>query len=111
MSMRTLSLIALTLSPVVLPAQSLESYAAAQLNALQAKSSIYAKHLPSGRTISVRPDMPMNTLSVIKIPVMILAFRDAEAGKLKLTDRYTIKAEDLRRGSGLIQSFDVGLNP
>ena len=109
--MRSLSLIALTLAPALLPAQTLESYAASQLNALQAKSSIYAKHLPSGRTISVRPDMPMNTLSVIKIPVMILAFRDAEAGKLKLTDRYTIKAEDLRRGSGLIQSFDVGLNP
>ena len=53
----------------------------------------------------------MNTLSVIKIPVMILAFRDAEAGKLTLADRYVIRAEDLRRGSGLIQTFDVGLNP
>ena len=53
----------------------------------------------------------MNTLSVIKIPVMILAFRDAEAGKLDLTARYTIRPEDLRRGSGLLQTFDIGLNP
>lgn len=94
-----------------LHAQDLQAYAAAQLNALPAKTSIYAKHLPSGRTIELRADTPMNTLSVIKIPVMILAFRDAEAGKLDLAKRYTIRAEDLRRGSGLLQTFDVGLSP
>lgn len=92
-------------------AQSLDAWATQQLGALQAKSSLYARHLPSGRTVAVRADVPMNTLSVIKIPVMMLAFRDADAGKLKLSDRYTIRAEDLRRGSGLIQTFDVGLNP
>lgn len=97
--------------PLSLHAQSLEAYATSQLNALHAKSSIYAKHLPSGRTIAVRSDQPMNTLSVIKIPVMILAFRDADAGKLKLAERYTIKPEDMRRGSGLLQTFAPGLSP
>lgn len=97
--------------PSLLPAQELDTWVARQLDALTAKSSIYAKHLPSGRTVAIRADVPMNTLSVIKIPVMILAFRDAEAGRLKLTDRHVIKPEDLRRGSGLIQTFDVGLNP
>ena len=92
-------------------AQSLDVWVASQLDALSAKTSIYAKHLPSGRTLALRADVPMNTLSVIKIPVMILAFRDAEAGKLDLTKRYTIRAEDLRRGSGLLQTFDVGLSP
>jgi beta-lactamase class A len=53
----------------------------------------------------------MNTLSVIKIPLMIQAFRDAERGELRLADRYTVRPEDLRRGSGLLQTFDVGLNP
>ena len=92
-------------------AQSLDAWVASQLDALAAKSSIYAKHLPSGRTIAVRADVPMNTLSVIKIPVMILAFRDAEGGRLDLGARYTIRPEDLRRGSGLLQTFDVGLSP
>lgn len=92
-------------------AQDLQSYVVAQLNALTAKTSIYAKHVPSGKTIELRADVPMNTLSVIKIPVMILAYRDAEAGKLDLAKRYTIRAEDLRRGSGLLQTFDVGLSP
>lgn len=82
-----------------------------ELNALQARTSLFALHLPSGRMAELRADVPMNTLSVIKIPVMILAFRDAEAGRLRLDARYTIRPEDLRRGSGLLQTFDVGLAP
>ena len=101
----------LTFTPAASRAQTLEAYVNDQLNALQAKSSIYAKHLPSGRSVALRADVPMNTLSVIKIPVMILAFRDAEQGRLTLGDRYVIKAQDQRRGSGLIQTFDIGLNP
>lgn len=89
----------------------LQAYVTRELNGLQAKSSIFAKHLPSGKSVELRADVPMNTLSVIKIPVMILAFRDAEAGKLKLAERYTIRPEDLRRGSGLLQTLDVGLSP
>lgn len=89
----------------------LQGFVTRELNGLQARSSIYAKHLPSGKTVELRADVPMNTLSVIKIPVMILAFRDAEAGKLKLGERYTIRPEDLRRGSGLLQTFDVGVSP
>lgn len=101
----------LSLLPAATSGQDIHDWSRAQLDALQATSSLYARHLPSGRITTVRPDLPMNTLSVIKIPVMMLAFRDADTGKLKLSDRYTIKPEDLRRGSGLIQTFDVGLNP
>ena len=89
----------------------LESSIRARLDSLQAQSSFYAKHLTSGREVAVRADVPMNTASVIKIPVMILAFRDHEAGRLDLDQRYVIRPEDLRRGSGLIQSFAVGLQP
>ncbi|MEO6447077.1 MAG: serine hydrolase [Gemmatimonadaceae bacterium] len=98
-------------APLCLAAQSLEQDIQSELGALQARNSIYAKHLTTGRTIALRADLPMNTLSVIKIPVMIQAFRDAQSGRLKLTDRYTVSAEDLRRGSGLLQTFDVGLRP
>lgn len=92
-------------------AQELERIVAAELDALPAVTSIHAVHLPSGRSLGVRADRPMNTLSVIKIPVMVLAYRDAEAGRLDLDERYTIRAEDLRRGSGLLQRFRPGLSP
>jgi beta-lactamase class A len=81
------------------------------LDSLDARSSLFAKHLPSGRTVEIRADQPMNTLSVIKVPIMVEAFRAAEAGRLELSDRHQIRPEELRRGSGLLQTFDVGLTP
>lgn len=89
----------------------LESVIRARLDSLPAHSSFYAKQLSTGREVAIRADEPMNTASVIKIPVMILAFRDADAGKLNLEERYTIRPEDLRRGTGLLQGFTVGLAP
>jgi CubicO group peptidase (beta-lactamase class C family)/D-alanyl-D-alanine dipeptidase len=89
----------------------LERLAAAELSALSARTAVYAKHLPSGREIAIRADAPMNTLSVIKVPVMVAAYRDAESGLLDLDERYTIRPEDLRRGSGLLQTFAPGLAP
>src|SRR5215210_7957420 len=95
----------------VVTAPPLEVTVRARLDSLDAQTSFYAKHLGTGREVSVRADVPMNTASVIKIPVMILAFRDADAGRLNLDERYTIRTEDLRRGSGLLQNFAVGLQP
>jgi beta-lactamase class A len=83
----------------------------ARLDSLEAVSSFYAKDLTTGREVAIRADDPMNTASVIKIAVMIRAFRDAQAGRLRLDQRHTIRPEDLRRGSGLIQTFAPGLNP
>jgi len=93
------------------PAANLAATISARLDSLDAQSSFYAKQLSSGRQVAIRADAPMNTASVIKIPVMILAYRDAEAGRLNLDERYQIRAEDVRRGSGLLQTFAVGLQP
>jgi beta-lactamase class A len=92
-------------------AANVEARIRARLDSLQAKSTFYAKQLSTGREIAIRADEPMNTASVIKIPVMILAFRDVDAGRLNLDERYTIRPEDVRRGSGLLQTFAVGLQP
>lgn len=93
-----------------LPAD-LEGRVTARLDGLDAISGLHAKHLPTGRELAIRADRPMNTLSVIKIPVMVQAFRDAESGRLDMDGRYPVAPADLRRGSGLIQTFSPGLNP
>lgn len=101
-------------TPSPIPAASrsdLESIIRARLESLPAHSTFYAKQLSTGREVAIRADEPMNTASVIKVPVMILAFRDADAGKLNLEERYPIRPEDLRRGTGLLQGFTVGLTP
>jgi beta-lactamase class A len=84
------------------------------LDSLSARSSLHARHVPTGREIAIRADEPMNTLSVIKVPIMVLAYRDSEASggtRLDLDQRYTIRPEDRRRGSGLLQTFAPGLSP
>ncbi|MFN9310423.1 serine hydrolase [Gemmatimonas sp.] len=99
-------------APPVAPADSaLQSEMLRLLDALPAQSSMHALHVPSGRTVAVRADQPMSTMSVIKIPIMVQAYRDAEAGRLRLDERHTIREEDLRGGSGLLQRFAVGLAP
>ncbi len=90
---------------------SLEAEIQGSLDALSARSSLHAKHLPTGREIAIRADEPMNALSVIKLPIMVLAYRDAERSMLDLDERYTIRPEDRRRGSGLLQTFAPGLSP
>ena len=81
------------------------------LDALPAQTSLYAEHVPSGRRIAVRADVPMSTMSVIKIPIMVQAYRDAQAGTLSLDERHTIREDELRGGTGLLKRFGVGLAP
>lgn len=74
----------------------LQSEIAKLLDALPAQTALYAEHVPTGRVVAVRADQPMSTMSVIKIPIMIQAYRDVEAGRLSLDERVSIREEDLR---------------
>jgi|GEM_PF-3310006 len=46
--------------------------------------------------------------SLIKLPLMVLALRAAEAGELDLDERVTLRAEDRATGSGLLQELTPG---
>ena len=81
------------------------------LGGLDAQTSCWAEHLPTGRTAAIRERRPMNALSTIKIPILVLAFRDAEAGRIDLEHRHELRAGDFRRGSGVLQRFAPGLAP
>lgn len=100
-----------TADPSAQVTSTLEARINSRLDSLDARTSFYAKHLPTGREIAIRADQPMNALSVIKIPIMVLAYREVEAGLLDLDERYRVRPEDLRRGSGLLQTFAPGLQP
>ncbi|HEX3450800.1 MAG TPA: serine hydrolase [Isosphaeraceae bacterium] len=83
----------------------------AELSRFPAKTGLYVKHLTTGEELAVRGDDHFNSASVIKIPVMILAYRMADQKKLDLAERYTIKPSDFRGGSGIFRYHDAGLNP
>jgi len=69
---------------------------------------IYIKCLETGDEIAINADKQMDTMSVIKIPLMVEAFRQIEAGKFSLDDKITLKDADKRPGTGIIRSLDPG---
>jgi beta-lactamase class A len=75
------------------------------------KAGIWVKHLTTGATFGVRDTEMFNSASVIKIPVLVLAFQMAERGELKLDERVTITKDDIRGGSGIFRHHDEGLQP
>jgi len=48
----------------------------------------------------VRAAEPFNSMSVIKVPIMVRAFLLAEQGRLSLDERVTITRAELRDGTG-----------
>ena len=74
-------------------------------------AGIWVKHLATGETAGVGDDVLLNSASVIKIPVLVMAFQMAERGAIKLDERITIRKEDIRGGSGVFRYHDAGLQP
>ena len=83
----------------------------AELARFPGKATIWVKHLSSGVEAGVRADEGMNSASVIKIPVMVLAFQLADQSRLSLAERITITQADVRGGSGIFRCHDPGLQP
>ena len=72
--------------------------------------AVAVKHLKTGKTFAYRENEPMPTASLIKFPVMVEAFRQAKAGKVKLDKMLTLEADDKVPGSGILtQHFSPGM--
>ena len=75
---------------------------------INAKWGIYIKCVETGEEIAINADETMDTMSVIKIPLMAEVYHQIESGKFALTDRVTLKESEKRPGTGVIRSLDVG---
>ncbi len=91
------------------PLQALQGNIERIARSINAKWGIYIKCLETNEEIAIDADQQMDTMSVIKIPLMVEAFRQIEAGKFKLSDRVTLRSEDKRPGTGIIRSLDDGV--
>jgi beta-lactamase class A len=83
----------------------------AELARFPGRAGVWVKHLKTGEEAAVQADVAFNSASVIKLPVMTLAFELAEKGPLSLAERITIKESDVRGGSGIFRYHDAGLQP
>src|SRR6185295_20068298 len=91
------------------PLERLEANILRITRSVNADFGIYLKCLETGEEIAINADQQMDTMSVIKIPLMAEAFRQIEAGKFALADRITLTEEGKRPGTGIIRSLDNGV--
>jgi beta-lactamase class A len=72
--------------------------------------AVAIKDLTTGETLALQGDEPMPTASLIKVAVMVEAYRQADAGKLDLTGMITLRDEDKVQGSGILTAhFSPGM--
>jgi beta-lactamase class A len=90
------------------PLQRLEASILRTTRSINATWGIYVKSLETGEEIAVDADRQMETMSTIKIPLMIEVLEQIKAGKFKLTDKYTFVEADSEPGTGTIQRLDYG---
>ncbi len=92
--------------PVDLLKQKLEQISAG----VSADWGIYIKSLDSGEEIAINADNVMDTMSAIKIPLLVDAYREVDAGKINPADRFVMKTGDKRFGTGVLRTLDEGLS-
>jgi len=91
------------------PLKRLESNIQRVTQSVNATWGSYIKCLETGEEIALNADQQMDTMSVIKIPLMVEAFRQMEAGKFALTDRVPLTDAAKQPGTGIIRSLDAGV--
>ena len=76
-----------------------------------AEMALSALHLESGQRIDVDGERVFPMCSVLKIPVLVEAFRQIEAGRFTLDDRWELTTAEKNLPSGILVFFDDGLAP
>jgi beta-lactamase class A len=81
---------------------SLDARLAPLAKAHKGKVAIAVKRLKTGEEYYLHADEPTTTASLIKLPVMIEAYQQAVEGRVKLTDKLTLRDADKVPGSGVL---------
>ncbi len=76
-----------------------------------AEMAVSALHLETGQRTDVDADRVFPMCSVLKIPVLVEAFRHIEEGRFTLDDRWQLTTAEKNLPSGILVFFDDGLEP
>src|SRR6059058_1478772 len=85
-------------------AQSLAERLQPLISAHEGEVAVAVKHLKTGESFSHKADEPMPTASLIKLPVMVEAYRQASEGKIDLGGMVTFNDGDKTPGSGILST-------
>ncbi len=104
MSRRLAVLLLLLLVAHPASAQSLSERLTPLISAHEGDVAVAVKHLTKGESFNHKADEPMPTASLIKLPIMLEAYRQASEGKFSLDDRVTFTDDDKTPGSGILST-------
>jgi beta-lactamase class A len=90
------------------PGQRLQTAIETITRSVNAAWGVFIKSIETGEEVAINADRQMETMSTIKIPLMIEVFEQIKAGKFKLADKYTFVQADSQPGTGTIQRLDPG---
>lgn len=90
------------------PLDATKSRIEAITKSINAKWGIYIKSIETGEEIALNADEQMDTMSVIKIPLMVEAYRQDAEGKIKLSETHTLKENEKQPGTGILQRWAEG---
>ncbi len=104
------TLVTFALISPALAAETLSEKLIPLFTAHEGKVSCAVKQLKTGDTFMHNADAPLPTASLIKLPIMVEAYRQADAGKVDLKKPITLKEEDKVPGSGILTAhFSAGM--
>ena len=80
-----------------------------RLAALPGEVSVYLKDLTTGETWAYQPDIPLVAASVIKLLILVEAFRQARAGLISMDETFSIRPEQKMPSCGALTYLHDGL--
>jgi beta-lactamase class A len=69
---------------------------------------IYIRFLDTGDEIAMDADAKMDTMSLIKVPILVTLLQRMERGDVDLESRITLAADHKRLGTGVLRLFGAG---
>lgn len=90
---------------------SLESRLRQVRDEVDGRLAVYVENVATGERVAIDADSPYETFSVIKVPLMAAVLERVREGRLSLSDRITLTADQRRIPSGVLYALDAGLQP
>ncbi|HEV2528140.1 MAG TPA: serine hydrolase [Thermomicrobiales bacterium] len=96
---------------VAIPGEDFEAAMTRLTAGLSGPVGVAIRDLTGERTLEWNADEPFPTASTLKVPLLYETYRQAEAGRIDLAERLTLRHDDRVPGSGVLQHLDDGIGP